>query len=204
MKNNKYLFTACISLLALSSCASYRSSTLNNPSYSVITYAPVKNNDLLILAKQFNKDDCQRYLDRDVLSKGYQPVQLYIQNDSNKDYYFSLDRLSLTCARPEDVADKVHTSTVGRAVGYGVGSLILWPLAIPAVVDGIKSSEANAALDIDFSAKAAKNSTIFRHSTFNKLIFVPIGDYQKNFQITLFDQESKKCSTFEVEVANDF
>lgn len=204
MKNKKYIFISCVSLFALSSCASYRSSSLNNPSQGLITYSSVKEDNLVLVAKEFDKKDCRRYLDRDVLAKGYQPVQLYIQNNSDSDYYFSLDRVSLICVRPDEVAEKVHTSTVGRAVGYGVGALFILPLAIPAIVDGVKSSEANEALDIDFAAKTAKDMTIFRHSSFNKLIFVPRQDYQKNFQVTLIDQETKSLRTFNLEATNEF
>lgn len=204
MKNNNYVFITCITLLLLSSCASYRSSSLNNPSNGLITYPLVKKDNVVILAKEFNKEDCRKYLDRDVLAKGYQPVQLYIQNNSDTDYYFSLDRVSLSCVKPDEVAQSVHTSTVGRAVGSGVGALFVWPLAIPAIVDGVKSAEANEALDIDFAEKTAKDMTIFRHSSFNKLIFVPREYYQKTFEVTLIDLQTQSTKTFNLEATKGF
>ncbi len=115
---------------------------------------------------------------------------------------FSLNRISLSAARPEEVAEKVHTSTVGRAAGYGVGALFLWPLAIPAIVDGIKSSDANDALDNDFSAKVAHDQVIFRHSHFNKIIFVPVNEYQPAFKVTLIEQDSNKPKIFNVTVVS--
>ena len=162
----------------------------------------VNGETILISAKAFNKSDCKKYLDRDVLKKGYQPVQLYIQNNSDKSYLFSLNRVSLSCARPEEVAEKVHTSTVGRAAGYGAAAWFTCGLlAIPAVVDGVKSSQANEALDNDFSAKTARDQTILPHSHLNKLIFVPVNEYQQMFSITLIEQESNKPKTFNI-VAN--
>lgn len=184
----------------LSGCASYKAAPLSSlSSEAVYSSSSKKSSDIFIAAKTFDKTDCKRYLDRDVISKGYQPIQLYIQNNSDRSYSFSLSRIDLPFARQEEVADKVHTSTIGRILGYGIpGVIILWPLLIPAVVDGIKSSEANDALDCDFSAKIARDQTINPHSLFNKIIFVPASDFQQSFNVTLIDQESNKPKMFNV------
>lgn len=184
----------------LSGCASYRAAPLSNLSSEVVysTQTP-KNNDILVTARAFDKVDCKRYLDRNVISRGYQPIQLYIQNNSDHRYSFALNRIDLPYARQDEVARKVHTSTVGRVLGYGVPGLIVFlPLLIPAVVDGMKSSEANDALDDDFSSKVARDQTINPHSHFNKIIFVPVSDYQNSFNLTLVDQESNTPRTFQV------
>lgn len=182
----------CLPLLILSSCASYKASSLNNLSSAIITTSSNKE-PVVIVAKAFDKNDCKRHLDRDVLAEGYQPVQLFIQNNSNSNYNFSLDKISLPCARAEEVAQTVHTSTVQRVVWYSAGALILSPLfAIPAVIDGIKSKNANEALDNDFAAKTAKNQVIHSYSTLNKLIFVPVAEYQEGFTVTLVDMDSNK------------
>lgn len=197
-------FIAALTMLVLlSGCASYSASPLNNLGTElIITQSPngMRSNDVFIGAKAFNKADCKKYLDRDVISEGYQPVQLYIQNSSDKDYLFALSRVSMSSATPEEVADKVHTSTVGRATGYGVGALFIWPLAIPAIVDGVKSAKANEALDNDFNAKVARDQIVFRHSHFNKLLFVPVNEYQSTFTITLIDQETNQPKKLNVAI----
>jgi hypothetical protein len=206
MKKTTYIGLGISTLfIFLTSCASYSASPLNSlESDVVISQTPDSGlNDIAIGAKAFSKADCQRYLDRDVISKGYQPVQLYIQNSTNKNYVFSLNRISLSSARPEEVADKVHTNTAGRAAGYGAAAWFTFGLfAIPAVVDGIKSSNANEALDSDFSSKAARDQIIFHHSHFNKLLFVPVGDYQSTFTVTLVEQGSGTPKTFTVNTIN--
>lgn len=192
-----------IPVFILSGCASYSASPLSVLSYEMIQTAHLSGEgNILITAKAFSKSDCKRHLDRDVIGKGYQPIQLYIQNNSDKNYTLSLNRINMTCARPEEVADKVHTSTVGRAAGYGAAAWFTFGiLAIPAVVDGVKSSQANEALDSDFSSKTAREQNlIFPHSHFNKLIFVPVNEYQPMFTISLIDQESNQVKTFNVNV----
>ena len=196
-KKIAYLSAALALTLSLASCASYSASPLSNPSPDLVLIAP-RNDNVSVVSKTFTREDCKRFLDRDVLAEGYQPVQIYIQNDSEKNYIFSLNRITLPAARPEEVAEKVHTSTVGRAAGYGAGALILWPLAIPAVVDGIKSSNANDALDSDFAAKAARDQVVFPHSHLNAIIFVPTYAYQNSYTLTLIDQDSKEPRIFNI------
>lgn len=197
------IIISSIVALFLSGCASYNAASLNGLSSEVFSSASTSTSKtgVVIAAKAFNKVDCRRYFDRDILKKGYQPVQLYIQNNSDKSYSFSLNRISLPCGRSEEVAEKVHTSTIGRILGYGIpGLLITWPLVIPAVVDGIKSSEANEQLDNDFASKAARDQMILPRSYLNKVIFVPIAEYQPSFTITMIDQESNQSKAFNVAI----
>ncbi len=197
MKNKHFKTSLLVLTIFLTGCASYQSEPLANLTFETVSTSE-KNEGIAAVAKSFDKADCKRYLDRDVIAEGYQPVQLFIQNNSNKNYLFSLNRMSLSHARSEEIADKVHTSTVGRAVGYGAAALIVWPFAIPAIVDGIKSAKANDRLDIDFSAKTARDQTIAPHSHFNKIIFVPREEYQPTFSVTLIEQETKEPKTLTV------
>ena len=185
----------------VSGCASYNAAPLCNLSTEVIQKVPATETGVVAVAKAFDKSDCKKFLDRDVIGEGYQPVQLYIENQSDKNYVFSLSRVSLPTARSEEVADKVHTSTVGRAVGYGAASLIIWPFLIPAIVDGIKSAEANQSLDTDFSAKAAKDQVLYPHSHMNTVIFVPRDAYQSKFNITLIEEKTREPKLLEVQAS---
>lgn len=203
-KNMKksFLIAASSVLLTLTGCASYNASPLNMLSTEMMlshSDPDVKNSNLLVVAKSFSKEDCERYLDRDVIRKGYQPVQLFIQNNSNKDYHFSLNRISMPSAKPDEVAKKVHTNTAGRATGYAVAGLLTSGLLfIPAIVDGIGSANANEALDYDFSTKVAQDQTIYSHSHFNKLLFVPVSAYEQILSITLIDKETSLPETIKV------
>jgi hypothetical protein len=189
------LSSCALLTLFLSGCASYRAMPLNNMYSERVRYTTP---DVVMMAKAFDKRDCKRYLDRDVISKGYLPVQLAIENKSDRNYLFSLNRVSLPCASPEEVAEKVHTSTIARAAGYGAAALIFWPFAIPAVVDGVKSAQANDALDNDFTTKAAKDQLIAAHSHVNMVMFVPAESYHSSFHVTLIDLKNNQPREFDV------
>ena len=87
-------------LVFLSGCASYNAATLNSLSYEALLSSASMENNVVAVAKAFNKRDCKRFLDRDVLAEGYQPIQLYIENNGNESYVFSLSRVSLPTAEP--------------------------------------------------------------------------------------------------------
>jgi hypothetical protein len=185
--------------MLLSGCASYRAVALSNLSSGVIVSSSLdKNGDVMAYAKVFTKNDCMKYLDRDVISKGYQPLQLCIQNNSDKIYSFSTDRITLSSASAREVADRVHTSTVGRVTGYAFGALFIGPLIIPAIIDGMKSSEANQSLDSDYLDETAKDQLIQPYSHINAVIFVPRDDFKSNFSLTLIDIRTNEPTTLSV------
>jgi hypothetical protein len=193
--NSKFLLSIISITCLLSGCASYKAQSLANLSPQSAPCA-VTQEQVTVSCKAFTKQDCKRYLDRDVISKGFQPVQICIQNESKRSFQFSQNQISLPLADASYVAEKVHTSTVGRATAYGVGALILWPLAIPAIVDGVKSKNANEALDNDFASKTPTEQTLAPFARINGLLFVPVESYQEAFTLTLVDKETQEKLSF--------
>ncbi len=188
-------------LALMSGCASYRAAPLHTIATKQ-SWMPWKVSDVLIAARTFDEEDCKQYLDRDVISKGYLPIQITIENKSDHNYLFSLDRVSLSCTPTEDVAEQVHTSTVGRAAGYGAAALFFWPFAIPAIVDGVLSVQANESLDSDFASKGAKDQVVAAHAHVNMVMFVPESDFDNVFNITLIDVQTNQPREFTVRTSS--
>ena len=185
-----FFLSICILSAALfTGCASYQAPSLSalDPKF-IKTCSEVEG--IAVGCKAYSKQDCYDYLDRDVIKNGYQPIQLTFQNNSDKRYIFSTQNVSLPCASIQDVAKTAHTSTVGRVVGYSIGGILAWPLFIPAVVDGIKSFNANIALDKDFDDKAKQQFVIAPGLFAKTLIFIPKADFQPMFDITLVEEET--------------
>lgn len=184
-KKNLYIIPALL-LLILGGCAKYKT----QPLAQLLTYKEEKS--VSFAYKVFSPEDCKKYLDRKIIANGYQPVQITITNNSNDWLYFSQDNINLSIVNSEKVAKKVHTSTVKRAGGYGIGSLFVPVLLVPAIVDGVKSSGANSKLDIDFINKELKNQEIAPYSTVNGLIFVENALFKSNFDISLINLKNKQ------------
>ena len=171
----------------LSACTRYEASALSSIELQQTT------EELNVAAKAFSKADCRYYLDRDVLQKGYQPVQLYIENGSGKSYLISLARVGLPVASAEEVSRKMHSSTLARIAGYGAAALLATPLfAVPAVVDGYRSARSNGQLDQDFLAKGAHDRVIPPHSYVNMILFVPKEGYRERFQVTFLEEKTHR------------
>ena len=117
-------------VLGLTGCASYKAVSLPELEPEFAPYSETIDG-VTLAVKTFSHQDSERYFDRDVISKGFIPVHITIHNDTRGYVLFSDQGISLPTVPPQDVADKVHTSTAGRVAGYTAGALILWPLLIP-------------------------------------------------------------------------
>lgn len=191
-KTQPWIYTA---LILLAGCASYEASTLSLLSSDAAISSP-KNDNVLISWKAFDKQDCEKYLDRNVIAEGYIPVQLTIRNNSTDPMYLNPSNFNVPLSSPNEVADKVHTSTGGRVAAWGVGGLVFFPLFIPAVVDGFKSANANTALDADYTAKALKEQTIQPHSVFNGVVFIPKEHASETIEMFLVNQKTNEKVVF--------
>ena len=193
--------------IILTSCASYKARPLDTLSFNL--EAPLDN--VYTSCKAFTKEDSNRYLGRNALSSGYQPVQISIRNDSNDAFYLPISGVSLPIVDPEVVAEELQYSTAARTVAMtGVGFvganliaipslLLLGPLGVippvamllaTPVVTGVETSQANQQMENDFNKKGAKDVYIVPHSTINMLFFVPKDEYHPDFTITLHNTKT--------------
>jgi hypothetical protein len=192
-------FVSVLSLLniLLYGCASYKPTPLPTLQPEFATYSETIDN-VTLACKTLSKGECKRYFDRDIIGKGYQPIQVTVNNDTKRYMLFSPQGVSLLVCSPEEVAEKCRTSTAGRATAYGVGALLFWPLLIPAVVDGVGSSQANTKLDRDFNEKNMEQMVINPYSTHNGVIFISNTDYQESFNVRLVDKETREKFEYHV------
>ena len=198
--NRKRFFILLFSILLMLApygCANYKAASLPTLQPEFAPYSETIEK-VTLSCKTLSKAECKKYFDRDIIEKGYQPVQLSIKNDTKKYILFSTQGVSLPVSSPEEVAEKCHTSTAGRAVGYGVAGLFIWPLLIPAVVDGVGSSQANTNLDRDFSDKNMEQIIINPFATHSGIIFISNNDFQDSFFVRLVDKETKEKFEYNV------
>lgn len=198
MSTNKKHALLCGALLLLAGCANYNASSLT-PLSSLGALRSAHNPAVLVSWRAYDKEDCQTYLGRNILAEGYVPIQMTVRNDSDDPMYLSTENFNIPLASPLQVAEKVHTSTAGRVAAWGAGGLVLWPLLIPAVYDGIKSSEANSSLDADYQSKALKEQTIGPHTTFNSVVFVPKEQVNQHIEMYLTNERTHEKLIFPME-----
>jgi hypothetical protein len=140
-----------------------------------------KDMGLFLTYKVYSADDSKNYLGKDLISRGYQPIQITIQNNSSKFYDMEENAVSLSTATPNKVVRSVMKSSIPRSVGYRVAGLIFWPLSIPGTIDGIKTAHGHTKLRRHYNAQVIKQETIAPFTTIYRILFVPKKNYQEDF-----------------------
>lgn len=153
---------------------------------------------LLVAAKAFTPDESKVYLKRDMISRGYQPVQITIENNTSKTFSLSASSVDLPSASPGRIAFKIVAgSGLGRSIGYKIASFVFWPFAIPGTIDTIRSLRTYKMLKNDFIAKSMKQEILAPYSKMNRMIYVPVEGFKEKFKVTLIDLETMEPHTFQ-------
>lgn len=184
-----------IIVILTTSCLRYNALPLSDLSYVVSD--SVHSDEVVLAAKAFTPIDCKSYLDRNVLRKGYQPVQLYIENNSEDDYRFSPNRVNLVCAKPKEVAKKMLARTSLDQSAYLHVNRSDLGMAVGLIFDHL-TIEANRKLYNDFLSKSVVDRTILPHTNVNMLLFVPIKEYRSDFTVTLLKEPSYEPRPFHI------
>ncbi len=193
------VFITSISLISslFTSCARYHAQPLTR---QYLKQDRVASQPVVVNVKKFSSEDSIHFLGRDVIQKGFQPIQITVNNNSDRFLIFAKDGVELTTATPEEVAKSVETSTVGRATGYGIAALIIWPFLIPAIVDGVKSAKANDQLMRDYLNKTIDRLEILPHTTVTGVVFVPVKQMKDDFAITMIDRDTAEKLSFSIQL----
>jgi len=127
----RFAFLALIPFL-FNSCAKYRAEPL-----TVLETQTTPSGKVSWAAKEFNAEDSKKHLGRDVLKKGYQPIQLCIVNNGDYAYTLTPDQISLPVVEAKQVADDSRFSTKTRILVYTGLGLISIPLIVFTAATGI-------------------------------------------------------------------
>lgn len=167
-------------------CATYRTSALS-PLRPEFHHSTATVGGVSVSYEPLKPSTVRRYFNKDMVSLGYQPVQFTVINGPKRHLALEVSQINLPTVSPETVAEECHFNTAARAGTYGVLGLFIWPLLVPAVVDGVGSHSANARMDADFSAKVLKDQTIAPYGVANGVIFVPTDQMSSTVTMRLRD-----------------
>ncbi len=168
MKNLVYLLAL---LILVSGCATYRGGRL--PSVDVESFKHSQDRDgLKVAVKFYDARESKKLFGVGCVAENFQPVYIVVDNRSSNSYDFKKRTINKGSAPAEEVADKCKFNTAGRAASYGVAGLIIWPLLIPAVVDGTGSARANTRMEDDFVYKEIKDERVAPNGLLNGIVFL--------------------------------
>jgi hypothetical protein len=159
---------------------------------------------LKVTAKKYNEKESKKYLNRNLISHGFQPIQVTIENNTSKTYVISRDGVSQPCASAQKVAMQVSKKGLPRSIALKVVSFFFLPAMIPSTVDGIYTFKTHMNMRQDYSAKGVKSydEPIIPYSTAHRIIFVPKRELKEDLTITLLSENKKDALSFIHKIAD--
>jgi hypothetical protein len=168
---------------------------------SIVPEEPEENGEVKAIAVPLTEGDCRYYFSRKILNKGYRPVQLCIKNGSDQKYIFNSSTINMPIEYRGSVASRLHLDTTQRVLGWGVAGIFFHPLLIPAVVECIKTPQANRSLDNDFDDRVIDINSrydINPGAIFNKVFFVREDQLSDKLSFNLLDSGTKQVKKMNI------
>lgn len=164
--------------------------------------SPTFKNNLEITAKAYTSQECECNLNRNLLRKGYQPIEITLENHTSKTYFLSLEGVDIKTVKPEEIVNNLHMQHVPKAVAFKVAGFFFWPLIIPGTIDGIITMKTHLNLKRDYKAKSIKmeKEPLIPYSKIHRVIFVKRATLAKSFTIHLKEDKSHKIHPFSVKI----
>jgi|GEM_PF-545152 len=150
----------------------------------------LRSDTLHIVAKAYTPEESKKYLRKDLVSKGYQPVQITIQNNSANEFSLSSGSVDLPTAEPSKIASKMMHSAIPRSLALRAASLVFWPFIFPSTIDSIVTLKNYKLLKHDLQSKLVKKEVVAPYSIYNRVVFVPVSEFKGSFDVTLIELNS--------------
>ena len=158
-----------------------------------------EENHVKLSIKALDAEESKRYLKKDLLDMGYQPVQLTVENGSSDPYLFSQGSVGLPTVEGSQIAKTILKASIPRSIAFKIAGFFFWPISIPSTIDGILTNKSYRKLKKQLSSKSVRTEVVAPYSSVHRVFFVLEEDYQSSFDVTLENQETLESKVFHVE-----
>jgi hypothetical protein len=162
-----------------------------------------------LTCKTLTEQECITYLGKhlgkNVIRKGYRPIQIIIENNSGQHLKFSSDNISLRLIPMELVAKKIcDNSTSKHAAGFAwkFTSFFMPALGIPGSIHSMLLDRSNNKVMDGLITKSATDRIIDPNSRFEGILFVHANDYHDNWTLALTDANSHETIMYKINADN--
>lgn len=143
-----------------------------------------------VIAKAMSPEESKQYFGHDFISRGIQPIEFTIQNNSSLEYSLCPSSIDLPQLPPSKVAFQVTKSAIPRGIAYRIASFLFWPFLIPSTIDSIRVMSHHQQLKKEIKGVGVKQEVLASYSTFHRILFVPKEEIESSFTVTLIELES--------------
>lgn len=163
---------------------------------------PFKGRGVHIRAKAYTAEESRAYLKRNLLSSGLTPIQVTIQNNTEKPYILSKKGVDLPELSAGSVAQTVNRGYIPRSIAFKVAAFFFWPFMIPSAIDTILTLRYHYELKGDYAAKSVKQQgeVLLPYSTTHRVIFVRNQHLTQEFTLYLQDPQSARYSPYPTKI----
>lgn len=191
------VYLACLVSVMLTGCYHAPSAVLRPPHEG---YESVQS-QVRVRIKPLRDFECSHYFDNRLVTRGIQPIQLYVENDSDKYYTLDAQTISLPVMGKRDVGAVLYKNILGRSFVWTVGTVaFFWQFFLPVfVIDLLFCLEANKNIRSDIGSVCInpKEKVVLKpHSREHKVIFVPLDEYHQHMTLTLQEEKSESELVF--------
>ncbi len=151
----------------------------------------------IITAKAYTSLESEELFGKDLLERGFTPIEITIDNPTSNTYYLTLNEISLDMASPNQIAKSVRKGSLPRSLGLKLASFIFWPMMIPSTIDSINTHTSYKSLESALKEHMLDNEIIEPKESIKKFIYSLEGS-SKAFTVSLIDKESNQPAIFEV------
>lgn len=156
----------------------------------------ITNGNVSIRAKALRDFECAGFFDNRMIDKDVQPIQIYIQNNSDTFYVLDGASISVPLLGKRRVGAVLYKNILARSVVWVLGTIAFsWELFLPILLaDTIFSMQANKNIksDLESIALRPKEKVVLAPaSRVHKIFFVDTSDYHHHFSITLTKEQGE-------------
>lgn len=157
-----------------------------------------KEQGIVVFYKAYDKQECKAVLGKDFLRKGYQPIQISVENNSVHPYFLSKAGVSYETATSNEVALSSAADSIPRSIFYKIMGFLYFPLMIPSMIESFITFKNNLDMKKELYAKSVKEEeeTIPPFSVVSRVIFVSKEEYGAPLSLTLINADSGREETF--------
>ena len=205
MKNKNLTWVAGALSLFLITASMHNQHMLPVDPHTVNTSLPFETSQkgVQTSAKIYNDEQSKAYLNYNLLTSGFTPVEVTIKNHTGKSYALSAASVPLPCATSSDVAWSMTKKKIPGSIALKVASFFFWFLAIPSTIEGIATYRSHRALAKDLEAKTlkAKDEIVLPYTTTTRVLYVKKDGVQPTFSIALQEVDGEELLVIPTEIS---
>jgi hypothetical protein len=154
---------------------------------------------LSIFYHAYSPQESRQNLGQDIISKGYAPIQISIQNNTSRSW--RLNSLTLETLSPKKIINYFSKQMFLRSAGFKIVSLLFWPFIIPDTVHSLASLYLHHSLKKELLSRALNfNEIIPPYAVIHRLVYVKASEESElpSFSLSLTDTNYSRKVSFHI------